>query len=98
VKQVNAPGFGVNLDSGNFQSTEDPYAELAQIAPYAVNAQIKVDIYPGGKHQPTDLARVLNILRDSGYSGWVALEYEAKEEPLEAIPSYLDQLRKLIDT
>lgn len=97
VRQVNAPGFGVNFDSGNFQSTDDPYAELSQIAPYAVNAQIKVDIYPGGQHQPTDLARVLNILRDAGYSGWVALEYEAKEEPLEAIPKYLDQLRKLID-
>ncbi len=96
VKQVNAPGFGVNLDSGNFQSTDDPYAELALIAPYAVNAQIKVDISPGGKQQPTDLAKVLNILRDAGYSGWVALEYEAKEEPLEAIPRYLDQLRKLI--
>ena len=97
VRQVNAPGFGVNFDSGNFQSTDDPYAELAQIAPYAVNAQIKVDIYPGGQHQPTDLSRVLKILRDAGYSGWVALEYEAKEEPLEAIPKYLDQLRKLID-
>ncbi|MDX1925680.1 MAG: sugar phosphate isomerase/epimerase family protein [Pirellulaceae bacterium] len=97
VKQVNAPGFGVNLDSGNFQSTEDPYAELALIAPYAVNAQIKVDMHPGGKHQPTDLARVLKILRDAGYSGWVALEYEAKEEPLEAIPRYLEQLRKLVD-
>ena len=97
VRQVNAPGFGVNFDSGNFRSTDDPYAELAQIAPYAVNAQVKVDIYPGGQHQPTDLARVLNILRDAGYSGWVALEYEAKEEPLEAIPRYLDQLRKLID-
>jgi sugar phosphate isomerase/epimerase len=97
VKQVNAPGFGVNLDSGNFQSTDDPYAELARIAPYAVNAQIKVDMHPGGKHQPTDLAKVLNILRDAGYSGWVALEYEAKEEPLDAIPRYLDQLRKLVD-
>ena len=96
VRQVNAPGFGVNFDSGNFRSTDDPYAELAQIAPYAVNAQIKVDIYPGGQHQPTDLAKVLKILRDAGYSGWVALEYEAKEEPLEAIPRYLDQLRKLI--
>ncbi len=97
VRQVNSPAFGVNFDSGNFRATDDPYAELVKIAPYAVNAQVKVDIYPGGNHQPTDLARVLNILRDAGYSGWVALEYEAKEEPLEAIPRYLDELRKLID-
>jgi sugar phosphate isomerase/epimerase len=35
-------------------------------------------------------------LRDAGYSGWVALEYEAEEEPRQAIPRYLDELRKLI--
>lgn len=98
VRQVDSAGFGVNFDSGNFSSTDDPYTELAQIAPYAVNAQVKVDIHAGGRHQPTDLPRVLNILRDVGYSGWVALEYESKEEPLEAIPRYLDQLRKLIDS
>ena len=33
--------FGVNYDSGNFR-TEDPYGDLEKIAPYAVNAQIKV--------------------------------------------------------
>lgn len=97
VRQVNSPAFGVNFDSGNFRVTDDPYAELEAIAPYAVNAQIKVDMHRAGKDEPTDLARVLKILRDVGYSGWVALEYEAKEEPKEAIPRYLDQLRKLVD-
>lgn len=96
VRQVKSPAFGINFDSGNFRSTDDPYAELAAIAPYAVNAQIKVEISRGGKTETTELARVLNILRDAGYSGWVALEYEANEEPLEAIPRWLDELRKLI--
>jgi sugar phosphate isomerase/epimerase len=96
VRQVNAPAFGVNFDSGNFHSA-DPYSELKQIAPYSVNAQIKVDMTLDGKHEPTDLGRVLSILREAGYSGWVALEYESKDEPLEAIPRYLEQLRKLID-
>ncbi|MCA9193285.1 MAG: sugar phosphate isomerase/epimerase [Planctomycetales bacterium] len=96
VQQVNSLAFGVNFDSGNFRSSTDPYAELAMIAPYAVNAQIKVDIYADGKHQPTDLARVLTVLREAGYSGWVALEYEAQEEPLVAIPRYLNQLKHLM--
>lgn len=96
VKKVKAPSFGINFDSGNFRSTSDPYAELAQIAPYAINAQIKVDIYPDGKHEQTDLKRVVQILRDSSYSGWVALEYEAKEPPLVAIPKWIDQLKPLM--
>ncbi len=93
VRQVNSPAFGVNFDSGNFRSSEDPYAELAQIAPYAINAQVKVQIHAGGRTEETDLPRVLNILRDAGYSGWVALEYEAQQEPLDAIPAWLEKLK-----
>lgn len=96
VRQVDSPAFGVNFDSGNFRSTSNPYAELEQIAPYAVNAQVKVEIAPNGQKEETDLARVLTILRDAGYSGWVALEYEAAEEPIEAIPRWLNQLKKII--
>ncbi|MFM8402309.1 MAG: hypothetical protein ACKOAH_31175 [Pirellula sp.] len=84
----------MNFDSGNFRSTEDPYAELASIAPYAINAQIKVEMFPGGKKEMADLGRILKILKDSHYSGWVALEYEAAEPPLEAIPRWLEEIKK----
>lgn len=97
VRGVQAPSFGVNFDSGNFRSTEDPYAELASIAPYAVNAQIKVEMFPGGKRELADLGRILRILKDSKYSGWVALEYEASDPPLEAIPRWLAEIKKSLD-
>ncbi|MCA9130722.1 MAG: sugar phosphate isomerase/epimerase [Planctomycetales bacterium] len=97
VRQVDSPAFGINFDSGNFRGTEDPYQELAKIAPYAVNAQIKVEIQVDGKKQEADLKRILEILRSAGYSGWVALEYEATEEPWEAIPRWLSELKKLLD-
>lgn len=97
VKGITSPAVGINFDSGNFRSTDDPYAELKQIAPYAVNAQVKVDMYPGGKHQPADLKRIIGILREAGYNGWVALEYESKEDPYVAVPRYLDELKKYTD-
>lgn len=90
-----SPWFGINFDGGNFR-TADPYGDLAKIAPYAINAQIKVDIYPGGKNEPTDLARVVKILKDANYRGFLVLEYEAKDDPLTAVPEYLKQLRGLI--
>jgi len=90
-----SPWFGVNFDGGNFQ-TDDPYASLAQIAPYAKNAQVKVEVSPGGKKTRADLGRVIQILRDAGYRGYVALEYEASEDPFESIPPILAELRKLI--
>lgn len=96
VRQVQSTHFGVNFDSGNFRSTADPYEELAMIAPYAVNAQIKVEMFPNGQKAETDLARVLSILKDAGYSGWVALEYEAAEDPREAIPRHVEKLQQLL--
>jgi sugar phosphate isomerase/epimerase len=97
VKRVQAKNcFGINFDSGNFRSTSDPYQELEQIAPYAVNAQIKVVVAPDGKHEPADLDRIVKILRRAKYSGWVALEYEEKEDPLVAIPKWIQQLQPLM--
>uniref|UniRef100_A0A7C4QNB3 Sugar phosphate isomerase/epimerase n=1 Tax=Schlesneria paludicola TaxID=360056 RepID=A0A7C4QNB3_9PLAN len=91
-----SPWFGVNFDGGNFR-TKDPYADLAKIAPYAINAQLKVEMMPeGGAKEPADLARVLQILRDAGYRGFVALEYEAADDPFTAIPEHLRTLRRLI--
>jgi sugar phosphate isomerase/epimerase len=95
VDQIDHPWFGVNLDTGNFQ-TADPYADLAKAAPHAVTVQIKTEVSRGGKNEPADLARVIDILRAVDYRGYVALEYEAAEDPLAAIPRYCDELRKLI--
>jgi len=98
VRRIDSPAFGINLDSGNFTACDDPYAELESIAPWAVNAQIKVEMAPRGKPEPADLGRVLAILRRAGYSGWAVLEYESAEPPLEAVPGWLDTLRPLLDT
>lgn len=90
-----SPWFGVNLDGGNFR-TADPYGDLEKIAPYAVNAQLKIDLYPNGKHELADLGRVINILRKANYRGYIVLEYEAMPDPFEAIPGHLKTLRELI--
>ncbi|MCR9197568.1 MAG: sugar phosphate isomerase/epimerase [Planctomycetaceae bacterium] len=90
-----SPWFGVNFDSGNFR-TDDPYRDLAVIAPYAVNAQIKVAINPSNQgKQPADLPRIVEILKQAKYRGYVTLEFEEKN-PFDEIPDYLHQLRELI--
>lgn len=95
VKAVKSDWVGINFDSGNFR-TDDPYADLGKIAPWAVAAQFKVALSVAGKKQESDPARVVKILRDAGYRGWLALEYEEAEEPLDAIPRHLDVLRKAL--
>jgi sugar phosphate isomerase/epimerase len=94
VRDVQSPWFGVNLDSGNFHS-DDPYAELERIAPYALNAQIKVVMSgPDKKKVPADMKRLAKILRAAHYRGYVALEYEEAGNPREESAKYIEQIRE----
>ncbi|MFP6874483.1 MAG: sugar phosphate isomerase/epimerase family protein [Verrucomicrobiales bacterium] len=97
IAAVKSPWFGVNLDTGNFH-TEDPYGDLAKVVPYALNVQVKVEMRAAGQKEkePADMKRLVKILSDSGYQGYVALEYEAKGDPFKEVPLYLDALRGAI--
>jgi sugar phosphate isomerase/epimerase len=96
VRGVKSDWFGVNLDTGNFHSA-DPYADLARLAPYAVVVQIKTEIQRmGRKKEDADLKRLIEILGKAHFRGYVALEYEAAEDPMKAVPRHLATLSKLM--
>lgn len=95
VRAVKSEWFGVNLDTGNFV-TEDPYADLQRLAPYAVNVQLKTEIHRAGRRpEEADLKRLVQILRGANYRGYVALEYEAAQDPKVAVPRAARALRAL---
>jgi sugar phosphate isomerase/epimerase len=94
VRDVDSPWFGVNLDTGNFHSA-DIYEDLARVAPYAINVQIKASISgPDGKKQPADYARSAQILRDAKYRGYIVLEYKDDGDPRTTCPIHLEKLRQ----
>ena len=94
VRTVKSPWLGVNLDTGNFQ-TDDPYADLAKCAPYAVNVQLKAEVQPRGKKkEEADVPRLIRILRDANYQGYVALEYEAAEDAWTGVPTWLKKMKQ----
>lgn len=96
VRDVRSPWFGVNLDTGNF-FTDDPYGDLEKVAPYALNVQVKLVTARTEERidkQPTDYNRVAAILRDAGYRGYVALEFEEEGDPREECPRHLAQIRE----
>jgi len=98
VRDVRSTWFGVNLDTGNFH-TADLYGELAQLAPYAVNVQVKVSVSgPDGKRRGSDFDRLASILRAAGYRGYVVLEYEEPEDPRTACPQHIQRLRGAMRT
>jgi len=93
VNAVNSPWLGVLMDTGNF--LEDPYDKLAQIAPRTMYVQAKT-YFGGGIWYALDLdyPRIASILRKENYHGYIALEFEGKEDWRTAIPNSLGVLRK----
>lgn len=94
VRDVKSPWFGVNLDAGNFRS-DDVYGDLAKIAPYAINAQIKLTYQSAdGTKRPLDFGRLARVMRDAGYRGYIVLEYEEPGDPRQECPRHLADLRQ----
>lgn len=94
VKAADHPFVAVNLDTGNFRS--DFYEQIEKCIPYAANSQFKVEIQDeSGKKQPSDWDRVVRMMAEGGYRGYMALEYEAEEDPFVAVPRHLKTLREL---
>ncbi|MFN0102778.1 MAG: sugar phosphate isomerase/epimerase family protein [Bryobacteraceae bacterium] len=93
VKRVNSPWVAINLDTGNFKTKI--YQQIETIAPLAANVQVKVDISEDGVKGVSDWDRVSKILVSNKYRGYLALEYEAAEYAMTAIPGHLVSLRKV---
>ncbi len=93
VKQVDSPWVGINLDTGNFQS--NAYSQIEACVPYTVNVQFKTEIKEAGKESPSDWNRIMEMLAKGGYKGYLALEYEAEENPSTAVPRLTGQLNQI---
>jgi sugar phosphate isomerase/epimerase len=103
VKRVDSPWCGAIVDTGYFKAA-DPYAEMAQAAPYAVNWQIKQSPLGVEKEAeaPTDLLRLLKIIRLSGYRGYLPIETLSPRgsttyDPYVVVPKFLAELRAAIE-
>jgi len=95
VEETNSPWVGINLDTGNFHST--PYEQIESCIPYAVNVQMKVDLVDEQEEpRPADWDRIGGLLARANYRGYLALEYEGKEDAAEAVPVYCRQLKKMV--
>ena len=96
VGAIDSRWLGITWDSANLAPTPDPYLELTRIAPYAITAQIKVSTHVNGEPVPADYGRLLSILREAQFRGYVVLEYEEAEPPFDAIPEQVRRLRAAI--
>ncbi len=103
LKRIDSPWCGAIVDTGYYKA-DDVYAEMAKAAPYAVSWQIKQSPYGVEKEAeaPTDLKRLLKIVRASGYRGYLPLETLSPRsggsgyDPYKVVPKFLAELRQAI--
>ncbi|RMG21257.1 MAG: twin-arginine translocation signal domain-containing protein [Bacteroidetes bacterium] len=93
VNAIDSPWLGVLMDTGNF--LEAPYPKLEMIAPKTVFVQAKT-YYGGGEWYTLDLDyhRIGEILRSVNYRGYVAIEFEGKEEAKSGVEKSVALMRE----
>jgi len=93
VRDIRSPWLGVLMDTGNF--LEDPYDKLEMIAPETVMVQAKT-YFGGGEWYTLDLdyPRIARILAQAGFSGYISLEFEGKEDPDTGVAKSIRLLRQ----
>ena len=99
VKAVDSPFCGPIVDTGYFK-TADPYADITEIAPHAVNWQVKQSVFGEDSEVPSDMPKLLRIVRKSGFSGYLPIETLSPQgkpyDPFKVVPDFLAQLKKAI--
>jgi sugar phosphate isomerase/epimerase len=75
LEMVDHDWLGVINDTG-YYSTPDPYVDIERIMPYTISIQLKESVRPVKKQHPfvTDLPRLLTIIKNSGYRGYLPIE------------------------
>lgn len=94
-KAVNSKWAGLILDTGNYK-VADPYVDIAAVIPYTCNWQAKESVFEIGNPVKTDYIKLMKILKNSNYRGYVPLETLAiKGVPYDPYKEVLYMLEKL---
>jgi sugar phosphate isomerase/epimerase len=103
MKKVNNKSFGTLPDFGNFPKssgtyTIDVYDAIARMMPYAKGVSAKsYDFNPDGTEANLNFARIMKIVTDAGYKGYVGIEYEgsklSEHDGIVATKKLLEKLR-----
>ncbi|RFC48484.1 MAG: Sugar phosphate isomerase/epimerase [Verrucomicrobia bacterium] len=102
LKRVNHAWCGALVDTGKY-FTDDPYADIALMVPHAVNWQIKETLGSKLKTPPTDFRKLVKIIHDGGYRGFLPIEtlamgrkdYDPAAEILKALKAMREAIAEM---
>jgi sugar phosphate isomerase/epimerase len=94
IKEVNKPNFGAFPDFGNWclsakwgttqgdcEKVYDPYKGVAELLPFAKAVSAKsYNFNEQGEDTKIDYYRMMKIVKESDYNGYIGIEYEGMEK------------------
>jgi sugar phosphate isomerase/epimerase len=102
MKKTDHPRVGTLPDFGNFALGDhkfyDRYQGVAELMPYAKAVSAKShDFDEKGEETATDYAKMMKIVLDAGYRGFVGIEYEgsrlSEKDGIDATKRLLERVR-----
>lgn len=105
LAQVNLRNCGSLPDFGNFRVSGDDwydrYQGVEELMPYAYAVSAKTHEFNDlGNEARTDYYRMMKIVLDAGYRGWVGIEYEGSQlgemEGIAATKALLEKVRDVL--
>ena len=100
IKKVGHPGCGTLPDFGNFRVSKDEeydrYKGVLELMPYAKGVSAKThDFDAKGNETKTDYRKMMKIVMDANYHGFVGIEYEGSKL---SEPDGIRATKKLLET
>lgn len=107
IRAIDSPALRATVDVGNYmQCGQDPAEGTAAAAPLAAYVHIKDNRMTSSRvdeFEPciigagsVDIPACCSILRDAGYDGYLALEFEGTEGELEGVPQSIEYMKNLL--
>jgi len=95
VETINSPWFGIILDIGSYRINE-PFGEIEKSIRHAVNWQVKEKMFINGMEIETDLDKLVNIIKASGYRGYLPIETLGEGDPKIKVKALFEKMQKAL--
>jgi len=96
LNMINHEWVGLMLDIGSYH-TNDPYRDIAANSKYAITWQMKEKVFVNETQVDTDYEKIIEIVRMSGYKGYLPLETLGEGDPYEKVAGLLKKVRSVLN-
>lgn len=96
MRMVDHSWVGLMLDIGSYHSPE-PYKDIAATAGYAITWQMKEQVFVNETQVETDYEKIIKIVRECGYSGYLPLETLGEGDPYTKVETLYKKVYSILN-